>query len=149
MQPAAGLDMPLALAATVVDASGKAAETGYYVIGEDLRLRRVEDSAAEKSLREKWSPKQEFQVDAASVIMKDAKGRRFRLPKGPDVFSSPTVSGWRRGIREVVTERNLMNITARSTRCPGRRAADLPRSVPSRRTTAAFSTLPRGGACWC
>ena len=98
------------LAATVVDASGKAAETGYYVLGEDLRLRRVDDPAAEKSLREKWSPQQDFQVDAASVIMKDAKGRRYRLPKGSDVFSSPAASGWRRGIREIVTERNLMNI---------------------------------------
>ena len=102
--------MPLAFAATVVDASGKAAETGYYVMGEDLRLRRVDDPAAEKNLRKKWAPTQDFQVDAASVVMKDGKGRRYRLPKGPDVFSSPAASGWRRGIREVVTERNLMNI---------------------------------------
>ena len=49
LQPAAGAEMQLALAATVVDSSGKAAETGYYVLGEDLRLRRVEDPAAEKS----------------------------------------------------------------------------------------------------
>jgi hypothetical protein len=110
LQPAAGADMPLALAATVVDASGKAAETGYYVLGEDLRLRRAANPAAETSLRKEWSPKQDFQVDAASVIMEDSKGQRYRLPKGPDVFSHPAVSGWRRGIREVVTERNLMNI---------------------------------------
>ena len=110
LQPGAGADMPLALAATVVNAAGKAAETGYYVMGEDLRLRRVDAPAAEQSLRKNWSPKQDFQVDAASVIMTDSKGERYRLPKGADVFSRPAASGWRRGIREVVTERNLMNI---------------------------------------
>ena len=110
LQAAAGTDMPLTLAATVVEASGKVAETGYYVMGADLPPRRVEDPDAEQRLRKRWSPKQDFEVDAASVIMKDNKGRRYRLPKGPDVFSRPAVSGWRRGIREVVTERNLMNI---------------------------------------
>jgi len=110
LQPAAGAEMPLALAATVVDASGKGVETGYYVLGQDLRLRRVDNPAAEKGLRSKWSPTEDFEVDDASVIMRDARGRRYRLPKGPEVFSRPAASGWRRGIREVVTERNLMNI---------------------------------------
>jgi hypothetical protein len=70
----------------------------------------VEDSPAEKTLRREWSPARDFQVDAASVIMKDAKGHRYRLPKGPEVLGRPAASGWRRGIREIVTERNLMNI---------------------------------------
>jgi hypothetical protein len=102
--------MPLDFAATVLDASGKAAEKAFYVMSADLKLRRTQDAAAEKTLREKWAPTQDFEVDAASVILKDKKGRRYRLPKGADVFSSPSASGPRRGAREIVTERNMLNI---------------------------------------
>ena len=149
LQPAAGADMPLAMAATVVDATGTAAETAYYVMGEDLRLRHVDDPVAEKSLRKKWSPKQDFQVDAASVIMTDSKGQRYRLPKGPDVFSSPAASGCGAAFGRSSPSETSRTSTARSTRCPGPKAVDLPRSVPSRRTIAASSTSLPGGACWC
>jgi len=110
VRPEGAEDMPLQFAATVVDDSGKAAETAYYVMGADLRLRRADGAAAEKTLREKWATTQDFEVDAASVIMKDRKGNRYRLPKGADAFSSPSAAGWPRGIREIVTERNMMNI---------------------------------------
>jgi hypothetical protein len=110
LRPGSGPEMSLEVAATVVDASGKAAETGYYEIGADLRLRRADNAAAEKPLRAEWGTKPDFQVDTASVIMKDKKGRRYRLPKGAAVFDSPTAAGWPRGIREIVSERNMMNI---------------------------------------
>jgi hypothetical protein len=110
LRPDSGEDMPLQFAATVVDDSGKAAETAYYVMGPDLHLRRVDDAAAEQDLRAKWTPKQDFQVDAASVIIKDKKGKPYRLPKGADVFSSPSAAGWPRGVREIVTERNMLNV---------------------------------------
>jgi hypothetical protein len=105
-----GQDMTLAFAATVIDESGKAAETGCYVIGADMRLRRASDAAAEKAVREKAATKQDFQADDASVIMTDKKGQRYRLPRGPDALSRPSASGRPRGIREIVTERNLMNV---------------------------------------
>ncbi len=110
LRPTSNKDMPLELAATMVDDSGKAVGTGYYVIGADLRLRRTSDRAAEKTLRRQWAPSQDFEVDAASVIMKDKNGHRYRLPKGAEQFSIPAASGPRRGIREIVTERNMMNI---------------------------------------
>jgi hypothetical protein len=109
LRPAEGEDMPLQFAATVVDDSGKAAETGYYVLGADLKLRRTDDAAAEKTLREKWAPKQDITVDAASVIVKDKKGARYRLPRGPDALGGPSAAGWPRGVREIVTERNMLN----------------------------------------
>jgi hypothetical protein len=87
LQVPGGQDMTLTFAATVVDASGKAAETGCYVIGADMKLRRSSDAAAEKAVREKAATKQDFQVDDASVIMTDKKGKRYRLPKGPDALS--------------------------------------------------------------
>ena len=110
LQPGRGMGMPLCFAATVVDKSGRTGETGYYVMGADLKLRRTAGDAVEKNMRKRWAPTQDFEVDAASVIMKDARGKRYRLPKGAECFSRPAASGPRRGIREVVTERNLMNI---------------------------------------
>jgi hypothetical protein len=110
LRPDGAENMPLQFAATVVDDAGKPAETTYYVLGADLHIRRVDDAAAEKTLRAKWTPTQDFKVDAASVLMKDKKGNRYRLPKGAEAFSSPSAAGWPRGIREIVTERNMMNI---------------------------------------
>jgi hypothetical protein len=106
---AEGEDMVLQFAATVTDDSGKAAETGFYVMGADLKLRRTDDAAAEKTLREKWATKQNIAVDAASVIFENKKGARYRLPKGPDALSGPSAAGWPRGIREIVTERNMLS----------------------------------------
>ncbi len=48
-------------------------------------------------------------VDAASVVVNDG-GAIYRLPKGNSTFDTATASGWRRGKREVVTERSIMNI---------------------------------------
>ena len=110
LRPLEGRDMSLGFAATAIDGSGKAAPAGYYVMGADLRLRRASDAAAETSLRKKWAPTRDFAVDAASAVIKDKTGRRYRLPLGSPVFSSASAAGWRRVVREVVTERNLMNI---------------------------------------
>ncbi|MCX5683485.1 MAG: hypothetical protein NT049_07365 [Planctomycetota bacterium] len=106
---AEGEAMVLQFAATVTDDSGKAAETGYYVMGADLKLRRTSDSAAEKTVREKWATKQDISVDAASVIYENKKNARYRLPKGPDALCGPSAAGWPRGVREIVTERNMLS----------------------------------------
>ena len=54
--------------------------------------------------------KSDYEVDAASVIVKDRKGNRYRLPKGDEAFDRPLPSGPARGIRECVSERFLANI---------------------------------------
>jgi len=110
IRPWEGTDLTLRFAADVVDESGKVAETACYVVGGDMRLHRQGDADAAKAVRQAAPTSQDFQVDAASVIMTDKKAGRFRLPKGPDVLGTASASGPRRGIREVVTERNLMNI---------------------------------------
>ncbi|MCX8037793.1 MAG: hypothetical protein N3D11_12250 [Candidatus Sumerlaeia bacterium] len=110
LRPQADTEMTLQFAADVVDETGKITERGYYVIGQNLRLQRVEDRTAEQTLRTTATIKQDFEVDAASVIMKDAKGRRYRLPKGVEAFTALAAERPRRGIREVATERHLMNI---------------------------------------
>jgi hypothetical protein len=72
-------------------------------------LLKTNDATAEASLRTGAATTQDFYVDAASVFMTNS-GVRFRLPKSDAAFDTATASGWRRGIREVVTERQLMNI---------------------------------------
>ncbi len=113
---AAGLIRPrganlrtLHAAALRVDQHGRTEADGYYEIGSDMRLRRVDDAKSEAWLREKAridSPG--FTVDAASVIVTDGE-QRYRLPKGHAAFDTPTALGWPRGVREVCTERSLLN----------------------------------------
>lgn len=109
IRPTNSADMTLEFAASAVDANGKATQTGYYVIDGDLKLKKVDDAAAEKELRTKAATKQEYEVDDASIIVKEQKAR-YRLPKGPEVLGKASATGWRRMIREVVTERSLMNV---------------------------------------
>jgi hypothetical protein len=100
-------DLTLAFAASVVDS--KVIETGCYMVGGDLKLCRVDRPEGEKALRQKAQTKQEFQADEASIIITD-KTTRYRLPKGPETLTRASPSGWRRMVREVVTERSLMNV---------------------------------------
>jgi len=51
----------------------------------------------------------DFEVDEASAIVLDADGRRWRVPRTDPAYDTPWPEGWPRGIREVVTERALLN----------------------------------------
>jgi hypothetical protein len=107
-------DFKLEFAADILDAQGDITGRGYYqarlnpsTLGLDLIA--VDDPAADSAVRSGAATTQDFQVDAASVYV-DQAGTRFRLPKGNSIFDTPTASGPRRGIREVVTERAVANI---------------------------------------
>jgi hypothetical protein len=104
---------PLQFAAETIDQEGQVAERAFYRVqlDDDLKLQivPVDDPKAEADVRERAATGQDFGVDDASVYI-DRGGVRYRLPRGNAAFDSPTASGWRRGIREVVTERAVMNI---------------------------------------
>ena len=104
---------PLQFAAETIDQEGQVAERAFYRVqlDDDLKLQivPVDDPQAEADVRERAATSQDFGVDDASVYI-DRGGVRYRLPRGDAAFDSPTSSGWRRGIREVVTERAVMNI---------------------------------------
>ncbi len=51
----------------------------------------------------------DFEVDEASVILIE-DGKTWRLPKTDPVYDREFVTGWPRGIREIVTQRYMMNI---------------------------------------
>ena len=83
----------------------------YYEIDKDMRLRRHDDKREEAAyLKGKATvTAADFEVDAASVILKGPDGKRYRLPKGPAAYDRPWPTGIPRGVREVVTERSLLN----------------------------------------
>jgi hypothetical protein len=98
----------LQFASTSLGANG-AVTTAYYEIGGALQLRRATNMAAERTLRSTYSlAKANFALDDASVIYTEGASR-FRLPKGSVVYETAFPSGWPRGAREVVTERQLFN----------------------------------------
>ena len=107
-------DYKLEFAADILDANGQIVGTGYYEAQLNpttavLELVAVNDASSEASVRSQAATTQDFGVDAASVFIDDG-GTRYRLPKGNSAFDTNTASGARRGMREVVTERELMNI---------------------------------------
>jgi hypothetical protein len=50
----------------------------------------------------------DFEIDEASAIVETDR-RRYRLPVSHQAYGKPWSIGWPRGIREVVTERRLLN----------------------------------------
>ena len=99
----------LQFAASFLDASGARTGTGYYEISGSLQLRRTTNATAEATLRSTYSlSNANFTVDAASVIFTEGTNR-FRLPKNSTNYDAAFASGWPRGAREVVTERQLFN----------------------------------------
>lgn len=110
IRPMERSNLRLQFAADIVTAEGQSQAAGYYEIGGDMKLRKLEDPSAEFQLRKLSKPQVDYEVDHASVILTDLDGRRYRLPKGDASFDHSGPLGRARGIREVVTERSLMNI---------------------------------------
>lgn len=121
----------LHLAAWNVDAKGNTAEAGYYEIGPDMRLRHVNDPEAHAWLKRKAAiDRTNFEVDAASAIAIDHEGNRLRLPKNDLSFDESTESGRLRALREVVTERDLLNLHGTFYCVPRPNAGGLRRMKP-------------------
>jgi hypothetical protein len=95
-----------------VDGNGKAEATVFRNVHLEgttrLTFSQPEDDRS-KWLLDVGAFKQDFEVDAASVLVTDKEGGRWRLPKGAAAFDKPFPTGWPRGIREAVSERFLAN----------------------------------------
>jgi hypothetical protein len=99
----------LGLLANVIK-EGKQHETGYYEMGEELKLVRKSDVEMSNYIRTNFAiPKQVVTIDSASVLILDDRGRRWRLPLGLNEFRKKTNNGLMRLCREVVTERDLFS----------------------------------------
>ncbi|QEL19767.1 hypothetical protein [Limnoglobus roseus] len=104
----AGPELPLAVAAVEVR-DGKAVGEGYYEMGADMQLRRVESPKQHADLKKACAvPAGVLAADAASVMYTDDAGRRWRVPMGDAGFNAAGPVPLR-VCREVCTERDLFS----------------------------------------
>jgi len=102
------------LGVAVDRASGVMRRAGsYYELDGDLRLTATSTPAGDEAAA--WIranvaiPPGVVEIDAASVLVIDDAGRRWRLPKSDPSFDRPGALGPERIDREVCTERDLFN----------------------------------------
>jgi hypothetical protein len=75
-----------------------------------LELKDSGDTKRLEILREKYGVKTlTIALDAASVLISEGAEHRYRLPKTDAAYDKPFTGGWPRAMREVVTERTLLN----------------------------------------
>ncbi len=111
VRPRGGDRGTLQLLSQTVDAAGKVTATGYYEIGADMKLVQRSDDTNGRAVLEKKAAvgPGSFQVDSASVILTD-RDHRYRLPKAPTSADASWPGSPPRVIREVATERDLLNV---------------------------------------
>ena len=109
IRPQSGDARTLQFAATTEMAGGVPIQA-YYEINGSLKLLRTTNVVAEQFLRTNYSlSSQPFSTDGTSVIFMEGTNR-FRLPKSSMRYDQPFAVGWPRSVREVVTERRLVNV---------------------------------------
>ncbi len=88
-----------------------ATDAGYYEMGAELELNRVDSAGTEKWVRSKVAiPRDVITLDAASVLIIDDRGRRWRLPRASTAYDAATAAGELRLCREVATERDMLSV---------------------------------------
>ena len=110
-----GTSLPLDVLASAVDAEGTATDGKAWkvAVGNPPEPRAADDPVA-VLLRDKAVPTSpDVSFDAGSVILMQGEAR-FRLPKPLDpqvaaAYEKPFATGWPRGLRELATERSLLN----------------------------------------
>lgn len=87
-----------------------ATKDGYYEMGADLALKRVEDAQTKAFVEKAVAlPKNVITLDEASVLVVDDRGRRWRLPRASKDYDAATEAGELRICREVATERDMLS----------------------------------------
>ncbi len=81
--------------------------TGFYEVDEKLSFTVKEPAADIAGIQKHWDIAVDAEVDNASVIVKDAKGQRWRLPKSSAAYDKPATP--LRGLREIQSERWAAN----------------------------------------
>lgn len=93
-----------------VTVDGKTFETGYYEMGDKLKLVWKEDTKTADFIRNKFAiPQRVISIEDGSVLIIDDLGRRWRLPLGNGAYKGLTNQGVLRICREVATERDLFS----------------------------------------
>jgi hypothetical protein len=103
----------------------------FYEMSADLQLRRVDDAAALAWMEKNVAiPEAAIGQDAASIIYTDEQGRRWRLPRGDLAFAPSGAWGDERAVREVCTERDLLNCGGTFFELPAENAGGIAKVRP-------------------
>jgi hypothetical protein len=87
-----------------------ATKDGYYEMGDDLKLSKVDDVKAKAFVEKNVAiPKNVITLDSASGLVIDDRGRRWRLPRASKDYDAATKAGELRICREVATERDMLS----------------------------------------
>jgi len=98
-------------------------DAGYYELDGAMQLSQVADEQTRVWMKTNVAiPRDLVSVDPASILVVDDKGHRWRLPKGDPAYDEPTRTGALRVCREVVTERDLLNVAGTCFELPAENA---------------------------
>lgn len=90
---------------------GEFQQSGYYELDAEMNLLPTENIKEKEYIQKHFTIEKDLvQVQAGSVLIIDDLGRRWRFPKGDQKFDKLTNDGLNRLAREVVTERDLLNL---------------------------------------
>jgi hypothetical protein len=110
---------------------GVATADRFYEMGPDMKLNRSDEAGALAWMREKVAiPADAVTFDGASVIYTDEAGKRFRLPKGRRDYPATGPFGAERTVREVCTERDLLNCAGTFFELPAENAGGIAKVRP-------------------
>ncbi len=111
--------------------NGKAEPTAFYEMGPDMKLQRSEEAGAVKWMEGNVAiPRDSVASDAASMIYVDEQGKRWRLPKGRRDYALEGPLGSERAVREVCTERDLLNCGGTFFELPAENAGGIAKVRP-------------------
>jgi len=110
----AGHNTNLQFVAKRVDDKGLLQDAGYFEIDRAMTFHTPADDRSDEidhsnEVERIAKVESDFSVDEASVVMTRG-GRTYRLPKGHAAYDRPSPLGPCRGVRELESERYLMNI---------------------------------------
>jgi hypothetical protein len=121
----------LGFAATRAIDGKAAAESAFYEMGPDMKLRRNDEAGVVTWMKENVAiPADAVVIDEASVVYTDEAGKRFRLPKGRRDFVATGSFGAERTAREVCTERDLLNCAGTFFELPAENAGGIAKVRP-------------------
>jgi hypothetical protein len=110
---------------------GKAETAAFYEMGPDMKLQRTDEPGAVAWMATNVAiPRDAVKYDEASVIYMDEAGKRFRLPKGRRDFVPGGPFGASRTVREVCTERDLLNCAGTFFELPAENAGGIAKVRP-------------------
>jgi hypothetical protein len=110
---------------------GLAVGDAFYEMGPDLQLSPSAEPAAAAWMQANVAiPRDAVALDAASIIYTDEQGKRWRLPRGRADYRLEGPHGFERTVREVCTERDLLNTGGTFFELPAENAGGIAKVRP-------------------